>query len=320
MTPPLQDILLVGRGSYLGYHLVQHCGTIHNIDSFPPQYEFPTSTTDLKRLLEERMDRLTHLEWLVIVPDPHHGLRTLILQILEEILFALSEKCPGRLSNIMFFSHIGADDHAMKDGRIRCSELFKFEKFLMSISKKNAAATVVVRTALFQEQLYFLLPSLSQGTVATPVGLSNINPVAIRDVVHFACAVIDPSNKLKVRRQIFTLTGDGQWPRTHRLYKVFKSYGCEKGNKECTVFQYDDPNMGKIYESLLPSLHKADKCCDPPFWPSSMEVEIIEEYLWYASWEGKPASAVSVDFGTLINNRSVRSVSYVCEVMAKVLS
>lgn len=128
---------------------------------------------------------------------------------------------------------------------------------------------------MLQEQLFFLLPGIFKRTWSMPIETNRINPVAIQDVIDFTRKVIDPRNRAKVHRQIFTLTGDG-WPREiDHIFGFLKRNNIDVRSPQCTdLFLQHDGEARRVYTAFLGGCeHRA---VNAPFWPSDTEVQQIK--------------------------------------------
>lgn len=97
------------------------------------------SQRELEIGFRERLSALQSLDWILIVPNPSYDERTLIFAALQQVLAKLT--CQRR-HNVLFVSHIGADEMAEKDGRTILAQLFLFEKMLFALP---AQAVVIIR-------------------------------------------------------------------------------------------------------------------------------------------------------------------------------
>jgi len=144
MTP---SILLAGCRSYLGHNICSQLKNLHRFDLYPTLDEnsgtFP-SVDDLKQAFRERLNT-QHIDWILIIPYPDVGQRSKVFLALKEVLSEAVAAKADKLPSVIFFSHVGADEMAKKDGREILAQLFEFEKFLFSTLKASAQAIVVIR-------------------------------------------------------------------------------------------------------------------------------------------------------------------------------
>ncbi|GJJ76890.1 hypothetical protein EMPS_09249 [Entomortierella parvispora] len=138
-----QSILLVGRKSYLGHNLWSQLKDSHSFEIYPDNDD-KLSENDLKRAFRERV-ATQGINWILIIPSPNLLCRVKVFQALKEVFSEAVRDGADKLPNVMFFSHVGADEMARKDDRKILAQFFGFEKFLFSTFKDARQAVIVIR-------------------------------------------------------------------------------------------------------------------------------------------------------------------------------
>ncbi|KAG0315971.1 hypothetical protein BG000_005027 [Podila horticola] len=288
-------VLVVGGGTYLGYHILNKLKDIFDLTATYTVMDYNSFSAwpwscctlncfDMKGSLKGLL-MLGGYDWVILSPEAIGTQRTLVAQLLVETLQET------RFAGCMIvLSHDGVDQFAEKDRRAKLAELFSIEKALFGM--RHLSRVYTLRIAMLQEQLLFALPTLSRSGVASlPVDLDLVNPIATIDVVHSVCNII--SGKAggyvaKRTRWVSYLTGPGSRFRHIRLKTV-----------TCSIPPFcSDPygSSRRLYDDWLRQVPWHCYSVSPPLWPADAEIELMREYFWFASWRLGPAKETQPDW------------------------
>ncbi|KAG0036155.1 hypothetical protein BGZ82_004604 [Podila clonocystis] len=287
-------LLVVGGGTYLGYHImkklkahfditVTYTVMDHYTFSLWPWSSCILDSSDMKGSLKKLLMRGGY-DWVVLSPEAISTMRTSVAQFLIETL--QETQFAG---SVIVLSHDGVDQFAEKDGRKKLAELFSIEKAIFAMKHLSRAYTL--RIAMLQEQLLFALPITNRSEVISlPVDLDLVNPIATIDVIRSVCNIV--SGKAggyiaKRTRWISYLTGPGSRIRHIRFSVVTsKPPFCSDPYGSCR----------NSYDEWLRQVPLRHHSVSPPFWPADAEIELMREYFWYASWHLAPAKETQPDW------------------------
>ncbi|KAG0020898.1 hypothetical protein BGZ81_009144 [Podila clonocystis] len=294
MTNKKPKLLVVGGGTYLGYHILMDLNRFFDLTATYTALDPYTSSNsswsfctldspDIKGSLKNIL-MLGGYDWVVLSPEAISTSRTsvarFLIETLQETLFA---------GSVIVLSHDGVDQFAEKDERRKLAELFSIEKAIFAM--KHLSRVYALRIAMLQEQLLFALPFTNRSDVVSlPVNLDLLNPIATIDVVRSVRNIV--SGKAggyiaKRTRWISYLTGPGSRIRLTRFRVV---------TSEPFFFSDSFGSCRNSYYAWLNQVNLHHYPVSPPLWPADAEIELMREYFWYASWHLSPAKETQPDW------------------------
>ncbi|KAF9277296.1 hypothetical protein BGZ74_003403 [Mortierella antarctica] len=294
-TDKKPKVLVVGGGTYLGYHILDRLNGIFNLTAtytvmdymcYSPRpwpfcvLEYSDMKGSLKGLLE-----LGGYDWVVLSPEAIGSQRTLVAQLLIEILQETHFS-----GSVVVLSHDGVNQFAEKYRCKKLAELFSIEKAVFAM--KHLRRVYSLRIAMLQEQLLFALPiPNSSGVVSLPVDLDLVNPIATIDVVLSVSNIISGKARgyiAKRTRWTSYLTG----LESHLCHIRLKTV-----SSSAPPFCSDPHGSSRrsYYEWLYRfPLHRYSTSL--PYWPADAEIELMREYFWYAGCPLSPAKEAQKDW------------------------
>ncbi|KAF9327285.1 hypothetical protein BG006_009386 [Podila minutissima] len=297
-TDKKPKVLVVGGGTYLGYHILDRLNGIFDLTATytvmdhmcfsPPPWVFCVlEWSDMKGSLKRLME-LGGYDWVVLSPEAIGTQRTLVAQILIDTMQETHFS-----GSVVVLSHDGVNQFAEKYRCKKMAELFSFEKAIFAM--KHLKRVYSLRIAMLQEQLLFALPTANRsGVVSLPVDLDLVNPIAAIDVVSSVCNIISgKASGYSARRTRWTsyLTGLGSHFRHVRLKTVSSSappFCSDPHGSSCrSYYEWLDRFPLHCYSISL------------PYWPADAEIELMREYFWYAGWPLGPAKEAQMDWNEI---------------------
>lgn len=141
-------ILVVGGGTYLGYNILNKLKGLfdftatytvldHECLSTRPWHTYAMDCLDMKGSIKGLL-MLGGYDWVVWSPEANSTQRTLVAQVLVEIL-----RETQFAGSVIVLSHDGADQFAEKDGRTQLAELFTIEKTIFGM--KHLSRVYILR-------------------------------------------------------------------------------------------------------------------------------------------------------------------------------
>ncbi|KAG0085816.1 hypothetical protein BGZ93_000444 [Podila epicladia] len=282
-TDKRPKVLVVGGGTYLGYHILDRLNGIMDLTATytdmdhtrfppPPWHYCILECSDMKGSLRGLL-KLGGYDWVVLSPEAIGVQRTLVAQLLIETLqethFA---------GSVIVLSHDGVNQFAERYFRQKLAELFSIEKAIFAM--KHLSRVYSLRIAMLQEQFLFALPTVNRsGVVSLPIDLDLVNPIATFDVVQSVCNIVlgkAGGYIAKRTRWISHLTGPGS-----RICHIHLRAITSSNSLFC-----NDPHDSsrRWYDEWLQQSPLHHYSVSLPFWPADAEIEVMHEYFRYASW------------------------------------
>ncbi|KAF9368855.1 hypothetical protein CPB97_004198 [Podila verticillata] len=299
-TDKKPTVLVVGGGTYLGHNILCELKglfdftatyTLLDHETFSTTRPWRTYTMtgfDMKGTFKGLL-MLGGYNWVVFSPEAYSTQRTLVAQLLVETL--RESKFEG---GVIVLSHDGADHLAEKDGRKQLAELFTVEKAIFGM--KHLSRVYILRIAMLQEQLLFVIPTSHRFNLALPISLDLLNPISTLDVIRCVRNIIGGSAGgyiAKRARWISYLTGPGSRTGCSHLRVV--------ADGTPVHFFCNDPTgtHRKCYDNWLGQDPLHGYPLSLPLWPADAEIGLMREYLWYATWNLGPAMETHSDWSEI---------------------